>query len=131
MSNRIKPPKDPILFVPNVKGSTIKLAVFALLHTDDETDRLAQAVERLGGNLMGYIIDREREDVITLQFAEGHPDHDLRWARRTIVDGMEEGRVTLQELSDGTTVYFGEVGLKAGEPRRFEFFLTFSAEDES
>lgn len=122
----------PFQMQPSMAGSTLRLATFMLEEVQDICGIERQAAE-LEGEVCGYVLDRERPELVTVQIAEGHPLHDVAWARRTLVKDMARSSTALRVLADGSTVYQGKASHDPveGQPFRWEFFLVFSAEDGS
>lgn len=118
-------PRKPFTMEPNIEGSTLRLVTYELPKNDPDLTDLPALLAEVDGEVCGYIMDRQRPELVTLQVAQGHPDHDLRWARRNLVDGFAVSRTVLEEHADGGASYHGTASRNVDDPTRYEFCLTF------
>jgi len=116
----------PFTIQPNIKGSTLRLFTYTLDPDDPNLLELPGLIAELEGAMVGgFIFDTRRPELVTVQIEEGHPDHDLRWARRNLTGGMAVSRTVLEELDDGGAILHGSASRNLGDPTRYEFALFF------
>lgn len=115
----------PFTIQPNLPGSTLRMVTYELVPELDTFADMEAFAQDLDGSICGFMFDNERPELVTLQIEEGHPDVDLRWARRTMIDGLPVSRVVLEEQAGGACVYHGSASRDLSNPERYTFLLSF------